>query len=60
MYYHGERFNLHGTSSWLVLLPKKHWELNALARFRFLDIPEEYQDEFDGQNLARISKLSPF
>ncbi len=51
MYYHGERFNLHGTSSWLVLLPKKHWELNALARFRFLDIPEEYQDEFDGNAL---------
>jgi hypothetical protein len=35
MYYHGERFNLHGLSSWYVLLPKKHWEINALARFRF-------------------------
>jgi len=51
MYYHGERFNLHGMSSWLVLLPKKHWELNALARFRFLDFPEEYQEEYDGNAL---------
>ena len=51
MYYHGERFHLHGLSSWLELLPKKHWELNALARFRFLDIPEEYQDEIDGNAL---------
>ena len=51
IYYHGERLNLHGTSAWLELLPKKHWALNALARFRFLDIPEEYQDEVDGNAL---------
>jgi outer membrane protein len=51
MYYHGERFNLHGLSSWYKLVPKKHWEINALARFRFLDFPEEYQEEFDGNAL---------
>jgi len=51
MYYHGERFNLHGLSSWFKLLPKKHWEINALARFRFLDFPEEIQEEYDGNAL---------
>ena len=51
MYYHGERFNLDGLSSWFKLLSKKHWEINAPARFRFLDFPEEYQEEYDGNAL---------
>ena len=51
MYYHGERFNLDGLAAWFEVLSKKKWELNAMARFRFLDIPEEYQDDFDGNAL---------
>jgi len=51
MYYHGERFNLNGTSSWYILMKKKHWQFNALARFRFLDIPDDLQNDNQGHSL---------
>ena len=48
MYYEGEHFFLRGIEGGAHLYDQDTWELNAIARMRFFDIPAEYQNEIQG------------
>lgn len=61
-FYEGERLFLHGLTAGYRLVDRARWELSALARYRFFDIPKEYQNQvredgldFGGQFKYRIS-----
>ncbi len=45
MFYEGDTFFLRGIEGGSHLLKRTDWELNALGRLRFVDIPNEYQNE---------------
>lgn len=47
-YYEGERFFLRGDNGGLKLWEGERFGVNALARYRFFDIPEEYNQEVNG------------
>ena len=48
MYFEGEHFFLRGMEGGAHLYDQESWELNAIARMRFFDIPAEYQNEIQG------------
>ncbi|MGF1686863.1 MipA/OmpV family protein [Photobacterium japonica] len=48
MFYKGERFFLNGTEGGMCLFRKDNWELNALLRMHFIDIPSSFQNQIGG------------
>lgn len=47
-YYEGERFFLRGDNGGVKLWEGEKFGVNALARYRFFDIPEEYNQDVNG------------
>lgn len=47
-YYEGERIFLRGDYGGLKLWENDQYGINAIARFRFYDIPEEYESDIEG------------
>lgn len=62
-YYEGERFFLRGDYGGFKLWENDQFGFNALARYRFFDIPEEYDDQVRGgavdMGLQSYWNLSP-
>ncbi|GHA41397.1 MipA/OmpV family protein [Photobacterium aphoticum] len=48
MFYQGDRFFLNGTEGGMCLFRKDKWELNALVRMHFIDIPSSFQNQIGG------------
>ncbi len=51
MFYETDRFFLHGLTAGYRLYVQSTWEVSALARYRFFDIPAEYQNKIMGNAL---------
>ncbi|MGB0936868.1 MAG: MipA/OmpV family protein [Colwellia sp.] len=51
MFYKGEHFFLRGIEGGAHLIKNDAWQLNAVARMRFFDIPAEYQNQVQGDNI---------
>lgn len=51
MFYQGEHFFLRGIEGGAHLYQQNDWQLNAIARMRFFDIPAEYQNEVQGDTI---------
>ncbi|MGR5061924.1 MipA/OmpV family protein [Photobacterium sp. DNB22_13_2] len=48
MFYQGERLFINGTEGGLNLYREQDWEVNALIRMHFIDIPSSFQNEIGG------------
>lgn len=48
MFYQGDRLFLNGTEAGLNLYRYEDWELNALVRMHFIDIPSSFQNQIGG------------
>ncbi len=48
MFYQGEHFYINGLEAGLHGWKNKNWQLNALVRTRFFDVPSEYQNAAGG------------
>lgn len=53
LFYEGERWFWRGTGGGVHLFSEKEekWELNALGRLRFVDLPSEYQNSLQGDDV---------
>ena len=51
LYYDSSFFYLDGLEAGFKLLTTEDWRLNLLGRWRFIDVPEEYNDQMDGDVL---------
>jgi outer membrane protein len=51
MFYQGETFFIRGIEGGAHLYQNNDWQFNALARYRFFDIPAEYQNAVQGDTL---------
>jgi len=51
LYYDSSFFYLDGLEAGFKLLNTEEWRLNLLGRWRFIDVPEEYNDQMDGDVL---------
>ncbi len=51
MFYQGEDFFLRGIEGGAHLYKKDDWQLNAIGRMRFFDIPQEYQNAVQGDSV---------
>jgi len=49
--YEGERFYIRGIEGGFRLYHTGDWQFSALGRLRFFDIPEEYQNQVQGDNV---------
>ncbi len=47
LYYDSSIFYLDGLEAGLKVLNRNNWKLNLLARWRIIDVPEEYDDKLD-------------
>ena len=63
MFYDGDIFFVRGLSGGIKLYNKDEWQFSLLARYRYFDIPSEYQNlaqgnalDFGGQLKYRINK----
>ena len=50
-YYEDDYFYLHGLTYGVKLYDLDNWQFSALGRFRFLNIPQEYQNEVQGDTM---------
>ncbi|PSW06352.1 MltA-interacting MipA family protein [Photobacterium lipolyticum] len=50
IFYRGERFFINGTEGGLNLYRQDDWEVNALLRLHFIDIPSSYQNQIGGDS----------
>ncbi|WEM43987.1 MipA/OmpV family protein [Photobacterium sp. DA100] len=48
MFYQGNRLFINGTEGGLNLYREQDWEVNALIRMHFIDIPSSFQNEIGG------------
>ena len=48
MFYQGENFYIRGLEGGAHLIKRDNWQLSAVARMRFFDIPTEYQNAVQG------------
>ncbi|WP_428454362.1 MipA/OmpV family protein [Photobacterium kasasachensis] len=48
MFYRGDRFFLSGTEGGVNLFRQDEWEVNALVRMHFIDIPSSFQNQIGG------------
>ena len=48
MFYQGDRFFLNGIEGGINLYRMDEWELNALVRMHFIDIPSSFQNQIGG------------
>jgi MipA family protein len=51
MFYQGENFFIRGLEGGLHTYKSNDWQINALARMRFFDIPAEYQNAVQGDTV---------
>lgn len=51
LYYDSNFFYLDGLEAGVKLLTTEDWRLNLMGRWRFIDVPEEYNDQIDGDVL---------
>ena len=51
MFYHGKYFYMDGIEGGFKLYDSKSWQFRAMGRLRFFDIPAEYQNEIQGNNV---------
>ena len=51
MFYQGETFFIRGLEGGAHLYQQEDWQLNAMARLRFFDIPAEYQNAIQGDTI---------
>lgn len=51
MFYQGETFFIRGIEGGAHLYQKKDWQVNAIARMRFFDIPAEFQNQVQGDTV---------
>ncbi|TPH18038.1 MipA/OmpV family protein [Litorilituus lipolyticus] len=51
MFFQGETFFLRGIEGGAHLYQQDDWQLNAIARMRFFDIPAEYQNAVQGDTI---------
>jgi outer membrane protein len=63
MFYDGDIFFVHGLTGGMKLYNKSKWQFSLLGRYRYFDIPEEYQNyiqenslDLGGQAKYRINK----
>ncbi|MBT8360943.1 MAG: MipA/OmpV family protein, partial [Deltaproteobacteria bacterium] len=57
LFYEGERFYLDGLEGGFHFYSKKSWQASLLGRLRFFDIPEEYQNEYQGNTIDAGARL---
>ncbi len=50
-YYEDDYFYLHGLTYGVKLYDLDNWQFSALGRFRFMNIPQEYQNEVQGDTM---------
>ena len=58
IYYDNGRLFIDGLEFGYRLLENKHWQLSPLARYRFFDIPQEYQNEIRESGLDLGGQLA--
>ncbi len=51
IYYEGKRFYMRGIEGGFRLYHTGDWQFSALGRLRFFDIPQEYQNQVQGDNV---------
>lgn len=51
MFYQGETFFIRGTEGGAHLYQESDWQINAVARMRFFDIPAEFQNQVQGDTV---------
>lgn len=51
MFYQGDNFFIRGIEGGAHLYKKSDWQINALGRMRFFDIPEEFQNAVQGDTI---------
>ncbi|RHW77439.1 MipA/OmpV family protein [Colwellia sp. RSH04] len=51
MFFQGETFFMRGVEGGAHLYQQSDWQLNAIARMRFFDIPAEYQNAVQGDTI---------
>lgn len=51
MFYQGETFFIRGTEGGAHLYQQNDWQVNAIARMRFFDIPAEFQNQVQGDTI---------
>jgi outer membrane protein len=48
IYYEGKRFYFWGTEGGFIIHRHKNWRFGAIGRMRFFDVPEQYQNQIQG------------
>ena len=51
LFYEGERFFFRGIEGSYKFYQRGQFKFSAIARLRFFDIPKEYQNEVQGDNV---------
>ena len=51
MFYNGDRFFIRGLTGGVKLFKQDDWQFNAIGRYRYFDIPAEYQNLVRGDGL---------
>ena len=51
MFYQGETFFIRGVDGGAHLYERGDWQINAMARMRFFDIPAEFQNQVQGDTI---------
>ena len=57
LFYEGERFYLAGIEGGFYFYSNNSWQASLLGRLRFFDIPEEYQNEYQGNTVDAGARL---
>ena len=60
MFYDSDTFFVRGLTGGVKLYNKDAWQFSLLGRYRYLDIPEEYQNRVQGNEFDVGGKLSYF
>jgi len=51
LFYEGKHFFFHGLEGGIIGYHNDQWRLSAVGRVHFFDIPEEYQNTIQGDNV---------
>ncbi len=57
MFFRSEHFYLNGIEGGVWIHDSKRWKISGMARLRFFDIPAEYQNQIQGNNILMGAKF---
>ena len=57
LYYDQGRFYVHGLDTGFIFFDKHQWRVSALGRYRFFNVPEEYEENAHGSTFDMGGQL---